>query len=288
MKARWLSRLVQTSQLCQVTLRPVEEPPIQLRAANDDLNSPIGKYLFSSGEEGQATTVIGFFHFAESTGTQPLDAGSSSMPEKGKSDDDDDDDDDRRRRPAKGPVPRIVNLINTHLKELNGLGVPIVAATPVWLCGSTSNGVPQGPLPQGCPAIPPIPVGGDQSCPANPGRWPITFPDLSPEMQAMTGKDVTVFILIHYPCKIRLREQHWLPVGTTSSYRTFPAMSSLPPIPTTLNCLTSWKILVQTYQRRARTSMDGWLASICPIMACSLLALCATLLLVRRLNVCVS
>src|SRR6266446_10001307 len=101
------------------TLRPVEEPPsppIQLRVANDDLNSPIGKYLFSSGEEGQATTVIGFFHFAENTATQPPGAGSLSMPEKGKSDDDDDDDDDRRRRPAKGPVPRIVNLINTHLK----------------------------------------------------------------------------------------------------------------------------------------------------------------------------
>ena len=175
------------------TLRPVEEQ-IQLRAANDDLNSPIGKYLFSSGEEGQATTVIGFFHFAESTGTQPPGAGSSSMPEKGKSDDDDDDD-DRRRRPAKGPVPRIVNLINTHLKELNGLGVPIFAATPVWLCGSTQT----FPTPEGCPAIPPIPVGGDQSCPANPGRWPITLPGLSPEMQATTGKDVTVLIFDTLP-----------------------------------------------------------------------------------------
>lgn len=176
------------------TLRPVEEPPIQLRASNDDLNSPIGKYLFSSGEERQATTVIGFFHFAKSTGMQPPGAGSSSMPEKGKSDDDDDDD-DRRRSPAKGPVPRIVNLINTHLKELNGLGVPIVAATPVWLCGSTQT----LPTPQGCPAIPPIPVGGDQSCTANPGRWPITLPDLSPEMQATTGKDVTVFIFDTLP-----------------------------------------------------------------------------------------
>lgn len=183
------------------TLRPVEEPPPpppQLRASNDDLNSPIGKYLFSSGEEGQATTVIGFFHFAESTGTQPPGAGSSSMREKGKSDDDDDDD-DRRRSPAKGPVPRIVNLVNTHLKELNGLGVPIFAATPVWFCGSTSNGVPEGPKPQGCPAIPAIPVGGDQSCPANPGRWPITLPGLSPEMQATTGKDVTVFIFDTLP-----------------------------------------------------------------------------------------
>jgi len=180
------------------TLRPVEEPPsppIQLRVANDDLNSPIGKYLFSSGEEGQATTVIGFFHFAESTGTQPPGAGSSSMPEKGKSDDDDDDD-DRRRRPAKGPVPRIVNLINTHLKELNGLGVPIFAATPVWLCGSTQ---PLVPTPQGCPAIPPIPVGGDQSCLASPGRWPITLQDLSPEMQATTGRGVTVFIFDTLP-----------------------------------------------------------------------------------------
>ena len=174
-------------------LREPSPPLPQLRASNDDLNSPIGKYLFSSGEEGQATTVIGFFHFAESTGTQPAGVGSSSMPEKGKSDDDDD---DRRQRPAKGPVPRIVNLVNTYLKELNDRGIPIVAATPVWLCGSTQTTVP---TPQGCPAIPPVPVGGDQFCSTDPGCWPITIPGLSPEMQATTGQGVTVFILDTLP-----------------------------------------------------------------------------------------
>jgi hypothetical protein len=175
------------------TLRPVEkEPPqIQLRASEDDLNSPIGKYLFSSGENEQATTVIGFFHFAESTGTQPMKASSSSMPGKGKSDDDH----GGMGNPAKGPVPRIVNLINTHLKELIGLGVPIVAASPVWLCGSTQ----QVPTPQGCPAIPPIPISGDQSCPSYPGLWPITLPDLSAKMPPPTGKGVTVFIFDTLP-----------------------------------------------------------------------------------------
>jgi hypothetical protein len=183
------------------TLRPVEEEPpppqIQLRASNDDLSSPIGKYLFSSGEEGQATTVIGFFHFVESGGTQPSGTGSSSemssMPENGKSDNDDH---SGMGNPAKGPVPRIVNLINTRLKELKKQGVPIVAASPVWLCGSTQ---PQVPTPQGCPAIPPIPVGADQSCPSNPGRWPITLPGLSSKMQSTTGKGVTVFIFDTLP-----------------------------------------------------------------------------------------
>lgn len=178
------------------TMRPVEEKPpppqIQLRASNDDLNSPIGKYLFSSGENGQATTVIGFFHFAESIGTQPPGASSSSMPENGKTDDDDH---GGMGNPAKGPVPRIVNLINTRLKELKGLGVPIVAASPVWLCGSTQ----QVPTAQGCPAIPPIPVSGDQSCPSYPGLWPITLPGLSSKMQSSTGKGVTVFIFDTLP-----------------------------------------------------------------------------------------
>src|SRR2546427_7551299 len=109
------------------TLRPVEETPQkQLRASDDDLNSPIGKYLFSSGENGQATTVIGFFHFIERTCSQPSGASSASMPENGKSDGDH----GGMGNPAKGPVPRIVNLINTRLKELIAMGVPIVAATP--------------------------------------------------------------------------------------------------------------------------------------------------------------
>lgn len=182
------------------TLRPGKEepppPPIQLRASNDDLNSPIGKYLFSSGEEGQATTVIGFFHFAESGGMQPPRIGSASMSEQGKSDDDDDDDHGGMGNPAKGPVPRIVNLINTRLKELKGLGVPIVAATSVWYCGSTQQ---EGPKPQGCPAIPPIPVKADQSCSSNPGLCPITLPGLSSKMQSTTGKGVTVFIIDTLP-----------------------------------------------------------------------------------------
>lgn len=180
------------------TLRPVEESPpqqIQLRTSNDDLNSPIGKYLFSSGENGQTTTVIGFFHFAENTGAQPAEFSSSSMHGDGKSDDDDDAH-GSKGNPAKGPVPRIVNLINSRLKELNGLSVPIVAASPVWLCGSTQT---EGPKPQGCPAIPPIPVEADQSCPSKPGYWPITLPGLSSKMQSTTGKGVTVFIFDTLP-----------------------------------------------------------------------------------------
>ncbi len=182
-------------------LRPVEEPPpqqMQLRTSNDDLNSPIGKYLFSSGENGQATKVIGFFHFAENSGAQPSGTSSSSMPENGKEDDDDDDDHGGMGNPAKGPVPRIVNLINTRLKELIALGVPIVAATPVWYCGSTHI---EGPRPQGCPAIPPIPVKADQTCSSSPGLWPITLPGLSSEMQSTTGKGVTVFIIDTLPKK---------------------------------------------------------------------------------------
>lgn len=180
-------------------LRSVEEPPsqqIQLGTSNNDLNSPIGKYLFSSGENGQATKVIGFFHFALRTSAQTSKASSSSIAENTKSDNDDDDDHDGMGNPAKGPVPRIVNLINTRLKELNKQGVPIVAATPVWYCGSTQS---ESPRPQGCPAIPPIPVKADQSCSSSPGLWPITLTGLSSEMQSTTGKGVTVFIIDTLP-----------------------------------------------------------------------------------------
>jgi Subtilase family len=184
------------------TLRSVQKPPLQLSSSNDipqgqdiNLNSQIGKYLFSAGQDQQSTTVISFFHFVENVGMRPSMANSSaeefSMPKI----DDDDDDHNKHRHP--GSVPQIVNLINEQLKELNDRKVPIVAAAPVWYCGSTST--PDSPRPQGCPAIPSIPVDADQSCSSSPGRWPFTLTGLSADMQSATGKGVTVFILDTLP-----------------------------------------------------------------------------------------
>lgn len=219
----------------QDTLRPADDEPDapqlnSLRSKGDPaLESVIGKYLFRSldADGNVVPTVVCFFHFAPINDTRPpMDrhpfvimpmsnmsmsgTSMSNMPMPGmskSSDDGDGDGDDHGKGNGDGGtkslVPHVVNLINQNLSKLrqggDGRGpIPIVAAAPVWLGGSTSgNG--DGPRPQGCPAIPPIPLEGDDYSVSSPGLWPISLPEIPHDLRGMTGDGVTAFILDTLP-----------------------------------------------------------------------------------------
>jgi subtilisin family serine protease len=89
---------------------------------------------------------------------------------------------------------RAVKKINTYLEVLNqqeaGDIVAAVAA-PVWLTGGTGI----TPVGQGCPLTPPIPVLVNDSC----SNWHYKLPNLSSEVQLMTGDGITVFVLDSFP-----------------------------------------------------------------------------------------
>jgi len=140
----------------------------------DGLTSPIGKYFFPSPFD-QGTIVIGFFTI-----------GLVEIP-----------------HPPQDPMfmshadesnaRKVVNLINRSLDMLKQEGkIPVSAAMPNWLGGATC-------VAHGCTVVPPIPVPSDASCPAAPGFWPITLPELSPDMQGRTGDGITVFVLDTMP-----------------------------------------------------------------------------------------
>jgi hypothetical protein len=96
------------------------------------------------------------------------------------------------------PIVDAVNQINKDLGDLNNglklddgsvLQISISAASPVLLCGGTQDHVTQG-----CPLTPPIPVEDDCAL------WHFKFQKLTPnELQKMTGKGVTVFVLDAIP-----------------------------------------------------------------------------------------
>ncbi len=199
---------------------------------DDGINSEVGKYLFATRDKEQdfVPTLICFFNFMQGNmastsappkladlpymfGTTTSHAGTASTPEMGgmsaddgKHDQDGDDKDNNHNGHGNGegppisPVVDLVKLINTDpkLKELREQGVPIVAASPVWFAGATSNGS-QGPQPVGCPLTPPIPVPGDVGCSSYPGLFPITLPELPDILRPTTGDGVTVFVLDTLP-----------------------------------------------------------------------------------------
>lgn len=89
---------------------------------------------------------------------------------------------------------RVVKKINTFLEALNqqeGGDIVAAVAAPVWLTGGTGI----GPVGQGCPLTPPMPVLENDSC----SDWHYTLPNLSSEVQLMTGDGVTVFVLDSFP-----------------------------------------------------------------------------------------
>lgn len=103
--------------------------------------------------------------------------------------------------PKLSPVVLVVNQINRLLQAKQipqEMPVSILATSPNWLCGATQP-QPDGPLPVGCPLLPPIPVPADATCPSSPGLWPITLPNLPPDLLRKTGDGVTVFILDTLP-----------------------------------------------------------------------------------------
>jgi tetratricopeptide (TPR) repeat protein len=135
---------------------------------DDDLNGSIGKYMFGSappfGLSDGSTTIAGFFLFENLNGGKV--GGASTTTEIASSVEADDDD-------MLNPVPQLVNLVNRNLEKLqqgtlenlrNGKElrpIPIVAASPNWLCRATS-------IVKGSPLTPPFPVPADLSCPSGP------------------------------------------------------------------------------------------------------------------------
>ena len=99
-------------------------------------------------------------------------------------------------------IPRIVNVLNENLQELNGNqdvggesqkdlnanAIPITIAAPLWLTGGTPSVGGQG-----CPLSPPLPV--EDAC----SNWHMRLPHLPPDLHAKKGEGVTVFILDAFP-----------------------------------------------------------------------------------------
>ena len=139
------------------------------------INDPIGKYLFSSPSY-QETIVIGFFHVNSHAMFHPI-QGMTSM--QGSAD---------THGGGESNARQVVNIINANLEKLRQEGkIPIVAAMPNWLGGTTC-------FIHGC-SFTPIPVRKDDPG----GHWTFTLPELSETMQARKGKDVTVFVLDTLP-----------------------------------------------------------------------------------------
>lgn len=167
-------------------IRDLEEMIRGRRKKDDDedgeipINSPTGKYLFTS-PSAQGTTVVGFFH-VEISNMAYSNSNTGSMDGRGNQDGYGEQDNTRQ----------LVNLINRNLDTLRQGKIPVVAAMPNWLSGGA-----------GCLThtfgVPPIPVSQGNSCTSSTGLWPITLPDLSDTMQGLKGDGVTVFVLDSMP-----------------------------------------------------------------------------------------
>ena len=156
----------------------------------DGLELPPGVYPFGfpSPIESQygliRTSVVGFFHIEK--GSSQAGSGNASMEMPGSSDDHNDNGDSHSPGDL---IPEIVTTFNESLKELNEeRNIPVTITTPTWLTGGTPGGAGQG-----CPLDPPLPV--SDSC----SNWHIELPDLSSDLQSVTGDGVTVFVLDSFP-----------------------------------------------------------------------------------------
>src|SRR5881275_1222484 len=139
---------------------------------SDDVNAPIGKYLFASS--GGGTTVIAFFHIDSHQMFHPV---QDLMPH------------DRARTFGGNGTPeqQVINIINNSLEQLRLHGqIPVVAATPNWLGGTTC-------VTHGC-SYASLPVQDNA-----PGHWSYKLPELSNTLQASTGKGVNMFVLDTMP-----------------------------------------------------------------------------------------
>lgn len=143
------------------------------------LNSPVGKYSFVP-PSGQGTLVVCFFH-----STNPSLAPVSTRYGHGE-----------EGSTTLDSTRAIVTLLNQNLNMLRqDGGIPIVAAMPNWMGGGT------GGITVNCPAAPPMPVTGKNTAHKN---WHFKLPGLSPTMQELNGKEVTVFVLDTIPTVRRI------------------------------------------------------------------------------------
>lgn len=182
--------------------RQIEQREQAIRNANEqngntqqddikpDLNSTIGKYIFRS-PSGNGSLVMCFFH-GENAGKASSMSGMQSMGGGG-----------GNGKSGADTTQSIVDYLNNNLDELKLDGkIPIVAAMPNWTGGGTGNGGGvgnDGQVGHGCPITPPIPVSGSDSCASNPGRFPISLPQLTDTMNGMKGDGVQVYVLDTVP-----------------------------------------------------------------------------------------
>jgi hypothetical protein len=139
---------------------------------SDDVNAPTGKYLFAS--PGGGTTVIAFFHIDSHSTFHSI---QDFMPH-----------DRAKTFGGNGTAEQqVVNIINNSLEYLRLHGqIPVVAATPNWLGGTTC-------VTHGC-SYASLPV--EDSVP---GHWSYKLPQLSNTLQTSTGKGVNLFVLDTMP-----------------------------------------------------------------------------------------
>src|SRR5437588_7329371 len=194
-------KITYTLSFFEEEVKPQESHPTQESASSFEqqvsyFNPPPRIYLFGLSKPIQSdfgevnTSIVTFFKFRKDTSFSNMadtasEADARSGIVKG---DNDDGDKDQHSGKERVPVVRIVNQFNTGLGELNNRQVPISAASPVFLCGGTPYNS------QGCPLTPPIPAENDSAL------WRFKLPKLTPDdLQEMTGKGVTVFILDTLP-----------------------------------------------------------------------------------------
>ena len=188
------------------TMQGMQPSPEAIKRA---LTDEIGKYLFfpKDSRGRYVPTLVSFFTFTES-GTMvgmTMPSAQIAMNDmttdgQGQNSDGHGNDNGKGTSPMKSSVAQLVNLINHDSEKLrnilNSSAITSVTASPTWQCGGTTT-TPNLPKSQGCPLTPPIPV--TEVCSTSPGLWPITLPELKPDLQNTTGDGVTVFVLDTLP-----------------------------------------------------------------------------------------
>src|SRR5258708_4661239 len=178
--------------------KPMPQDASGMSNMADAFQLPAGVYAFGFPKPIESkfgpisTSVISFLQIEQHSSQGGSGSASMEMPGSGA------DGNGNGKNGSMDIIPRIVNTLNEHLGELNGIpdenlkelnrdeGIPITIAAPAWLTGGT-------PTSQGCPLTPPIPV--EEAC----SNWRIKLPHLPHDLKSKKGDGVTVFILDAFP-----------------------------------------------------------------------------------------